>query len=163
MQRSMRTLILFLFLNLIALTVSAQEYRPLSSFGADTVAYYRCNFIENKDRYVGQPFETLLNDYELGIFGSSLIETSPFIDPEGKRYLRGATIIYYPDAGNWNKYFLLRSYFDIDEKIDAEPLNRSLEAHRLDERPFMLNFLKDYVITEITVTERDGTFRRQYR
>ncbi len=158
----MRTIVLFFFLNLIALTVSAQEYRPLSTFGADTVAYYRCNFIENKDRYVGQPFEALLSDYEVGIFSSSLIETSPFIDPEGKRYLQGAVIIYYPDIDNRNKYFMMHLFFDIDEKIDAEPLNRSLEAHRYG-KSFLWEFLKDYIITEITVTERDGTFRRQYR
>jgi hypothetical protein len=162
MQGPMKTIILFFFLSLTALTVKGQEYRPLPTFDTDTVAYYRYNFIENKDRYVGQRFEKLLADYELGIFNSSLIETSPFIDPEAKRYLQGAVIMYYPDAGNRAKHFIMHLYFYIDEKIDAEPLNRSLEAHRYG-KSFWWEFLKDYVIKEITVTERDHDFRRQYR
>ncbi|GEM_PF-4962245 len=48
-------------------TIIKNEYMPLSQFKGDTIAYIKKNFIENKDKYLGEKMKVLLNELELPI------------------------------------------------------------------------------------------------
>ncbi len=152
----MRTIVLFFFLLTFSIQATAQEYRPLSSFQGDTLSFFRYNFIENKDRYVGSSFEKLITDIGLPLIGSGLDETSPFIDPEGKTYLTGVTLFFPPVQWNEDEkpIYMMPITLDLPDRIDYEPLRRELERYHWDdsdERPFFLTYLKNYIITRIRV------------
>lgn len=64
----MKKLILFFGIICLSFSAKAQEERPfksISTFAGDTIAYMRYNFIENKQRYIGQKLEKFIEDYEL--------------------------------------------------------------------------------------------------
>jgi hypothetical protein len=60
-----KTIILTLFLALAFTAQAQQDYRPWKDFDGDTLRYLKANFEENSSRYVGQPFERVINAYEL--------------------------------------------------------------------------------------------------
>jgi len=66
---SMRTtfLILAILISGITGTRAQQRYIPLKEFQGDTVRYMIVNFVENKNRYIGQKVDSLFKDLEFEI------------------------------------------------------------------------------------------------
>ena len=91
--------LLILFFGLFCVSsVSAQEYRPLSEFGTDTIAYMRYNFVDRKAQYINQPLSKILADYELELTFNPT-ETHPYKTTETVR-IYGAVIVYPNENSN---------------------------------------------------------------
>jgi len=59
-----KLLILFFALSCVY-NASAQNYRPMETFGTDSIAYMQYNFVDRKAQYINQPVSKILEDYEL--------------------------------------------------------------------------------------------------
>jgi len=58
-------------------TRAQQRYIPLKEFQGDTVRYMIANFVENKNRYIGQKVDSLLKDLEFEITTSFMSNCNP--------------------------------------------------------------------------------------
>ncbi len=57
------------FLSALTVETYAQaEYKSLESFNNDTLKYIRYNFEENKQRYIGQAYSKLINEYDITLY-----------------------------------------------------------------------------------------------
>ena len=76
---------------------TAYVYHPLSEFGTDTLRFLKTNFERKSDYFKGKPLGEVLKYYKkdlpINIFYSN--DTSPYIDPEGKSYIKSFTIVHY--------------------------------------------------------------------
>lgn len=103
MQIIMKKNIFTLLLSICFIVSYAQEntteyvYHPLSEFGTDTLRFLKTNFERKSSYFKGKPFEEVLKYYKkdlsINIFYSN--DTSPYIDPEGKSYIKSFTIAHY--------------------------------------------------------------------
>ena len=57
--------LLIIILILSSYDALAQNYRPMSTFGTDSIAYMQYNFVDRKAQYINQPVSKILEDYEL--------------------------------------------------------------------------------------------------
>ena len=58
-------------------TRAQQRYIPLKEFQGDTVRYMIVNFVENKNRYIGQKVDSLFKDLEFEIITSFMSSCKP--------------------------------------------------------------------------------------
>lgn len=76
---------------------TAYVYHPLSEFGTDTLRFLKTNFERKSDYFKGKPFGEVLKYYRrdlpVNIFFTN--GTSPYIDPDGKSYIKSLTVAHY--------------------------------------------------------------------
>ena len=64
----MKTCLILVVVVFGSIAIQAQQrYIPLKEFQGDTLRYMIVNFVENKERYIGQKVDSLLNDLEFEI------------------------------------------------------------------------------------------------
>lgn len=91
--------ILILVFALACYKASAQDYRPLAEFGDNKIDYLQYNFIDRKDQYLGKPFGSLLNDYELPLVLVPLSNSSANAEELGGYWFHAAFVRYpYQDS-----------------------------------------------------------------
>jgi len=75
----MRTVLFILVILVLGITNTRaqQRYIPLKEFQGDTVKYMQVNFVENKNRYIGQKVDSLLKDLEFEIITSFMAIRDP--------------------------------------------------------------------------------------
>ena len=108
-------------------------YKPLEYFGTDTLAFYKYNFEEHKDFYIGKKFSVLIND--MG-YKSIAVPTSKYIKEYGDRYILesmlslepfGNGLLYFKDFTEYvnvrfyeGSYLKSKDYFDYRKKIEED-------------------------------------------
>ena len=68
------------------------NYKPLEYFGTDTLAFYKYNFEEHKDFYIGKKFSVLIND--MGY--KSIADPNQEIVKQGEKYVVASRIYLEP-------------------------------------------------------------------
>ena len=68
------------------------NYKPLEYFGTDTLAFYKYNFEEHKDFYIGKNFSVLIND--MGY--KSIADPNQEIVKQGEKYVVASRIYLEP-------------------------------------------------------------------
>ncbi|MBQ6962485.1 MAG: hypothetical protein IJP79_02080 [Paludibacteraceae bacterium] len=109
------------------------NYKPLEYFGTDTLAFYKYNFEEHKDFYIGKKFSVLINDmgykstavpnhiYSKEYSEDMIKSTRIFLEPFGvalfslKDFTEFVTVSF--DEGS---YLKSKDYFDYKHKIEKE-------------------------------------------
>lgn len=91
----MKRLLILFFALFSALGTKAQDYKPMSQFGTDSIAYMRYNFETRKSVYINQPVSKFLNDYELELAVSHPTTTYPYAPgANGQEWIDGMVIKY---------------------------------------------------------------------
>ena len=76
---------------------TAYVYHPLSEFGTDTLRFLKTNFERKSDYFKGKPLGEVLKYYRrdlpVNVFFTN--GTSPYIDPDGKSYIKSLTVAHY--------------------------------------------------------------------
>ena len=109
------------------------NYKPLEYFGTDTLAFYKYNFEEHKDFYIGKKFSVLINDmgykstavpnhiYSKEYSEDMIKSTRIFLEPFGvalfslKDFTEFVTVSF--DEGS---YLKSKDYYDYKHKIEKE-------------------------------------------
>lgn len=163
-MKSFITLITFLF---ICFSANAQSYnyKKLSAFKNDTIAFMKYNFDDQRDYFIGKKFEKLLKVYrkELSIRDVAIIPTSPFIDPKGDSYVEATCLEAMdesevsPDTAIAVMAAIFWVRFKAPYIVEYFSFCRSLpEEQTQDERA---NSLKDFIVDDIIISpfDRRGT------
>ena len=83
----MKKILILFFALFCMLNASAQDYRPMETFGTDSIAYMQYNFVDRKAQYINQPVSKILEDYEL--------EMAVFEPRINHPYLKAETVIIF--------------------------------------------------------------------
>ncbi len=116
----MKKLMFLALLLIVAFAAQAQQdYRPWKDFEGDTLRYLKANFEDNKNRYIGQPFERVINDYELPLKECNLIAPGRVVKVRFS-YLDDVENVEYWSKGKTMHILLIHLK---DPVITVRPLN----------------------------------------
>jgi hypothetical protein len=109
------------------------NYKPLEYFGTDTLAFYKYNFEEHKDFYIGKKFSVLINDmgyksivlpdhrYSKVHMEDVMSSANIFLEPFGNG------LFYFKDFTEYvnvrfdeGSYLKSKDYFDYRKKIEED-------------------------------------------
>ena len=109
------------------------NYKPLEYFGTDTLAFYKYNFEEHKDFYIGKKFSVLINDmgnksivlpdhrYSKVHMEDVMSSANVFLEPFGnglfyfKDFTEYVNVRFYEGS-----YLKSKDYFDYRKKIEED-------------------------------------------
>ena len=109
------------------------NYKPLEYFGTDTLAFYKYNFEEHKDFYIGKKFSVLINDmgykstavpnhiYSKEYSEDMIKSTRIFLEPFGVALFSLKDFTEYVNVRfDEGSYLKSKDYFDYKHKIEKE-------------------------------------------
>lgn len=160
MRRQMKKLLILLIPVLFSFSAEAQEHRDLEEFKGDPIAYIKYNFVENQDRYIGQPLKKLVMDYDENLLFRTGFRYTTYWAPgsEGKRRLEGVSIFYlypnemdqYKEAGKPYVYLIINFTHPHPEYQTIYELMPKKD----DDRQWAMNY-GDLIIERIRLEERN--------
>ena len=100
----------------------------METFGTDSIAYMRYNFVDRKAQYINQPVSKILEDYELEMAVFEPSRTYPYLIAE-TAVIFGAFIQYTEEYEREQPYGRLR----IDFKMPHLPWYATLDSMEDDE------------------------------
>ncbi len=141
------------------------NYKPLEYFGTDTLAFYKYNFEEHKDFYIGKKFSVLINDmgnksivlpdhrYSKVHMEDVMSSANVFLEPFGNG------LFYFKDFTEYvnvrfdeGSYLKSKDYFDYKHKIEEEVSKEKNVALPFDETLYREKyFLSDCIIKDMSV------------
>ncbi len=166
----MRKIIFFLILTISfasckthKIKSSNPDYKPLEYFGTDTLAFYKYNFEEHKDFYVGKEMSYIINDigrdanmipifkYDKEYKASCTKGVYLFLEPRGDIYVSkkgySDNVIIWLDK---TEYFLEESYFE-KRKKEKEIFSKNKKAK--DVQTELNHKLRDYFFSDKKVKD----------
>ena len=149
MKTTFLILVILVFGSVIA--PAQQRYIPLKEFQGDTVRYMIVNFVENKNRYIGQKVDSLLKDLEFEITTSFMSNC----DPMDNYKINGLKFSHHNDRQQTElfkkgeRYYLLYIRF-------APPYTKTLDKWSQIKGVYWnkerRDFMKDYIIKDIKLS-----------
>jgi len=148
----MKKIFLVMLFVLTAQCLMAQDYKPMSEFGTDTLGYLKYNFRTRKNQYIGNTLEKVINDYELEM--KDVKYTFQYVEAKNKFYLTGIGISHFTVQeylSRWdNKSPMIRFVVDFDPPYD-DYVEIAQHAPLFDTERERASYIKDKIVKTVRV------------
>jgi len=131
-------------------TRAQQRYIPLKEFQGDTVRYMIVNFVENKNRYIGQKVDSLFKDLEFEIITSFMSSCKPMDNYK----INGLKFSHHNHRQQVELYKKGEGYYLLNIRF-APPYTETKTLDKWDQIKGVYwnkerrDFMKDYIIKDI--------------